>query len=256
MVGIVIYWAVIALLIGFGVFLRFGVVGYSFSALVCFCLAALLLCYGGLHLLITKFGKPWVIVRTVITVLLCIGMTVILITEGIIIHASFGDPDEHCDYIVVLGCMVWPNGPSPTLQNRIDAAYNYLEAHPGVIAVLSGGKGKDEPMSEAQCMYEGLLKKGIDPDRLWIEDQATSTWTNLQYSLALIESRTGSRPETIGILSSEYHLFRASLFADACGVEFVGVPAKTTKLSLRVNYFMREVAGVWHYLLLGGQYDA
>ena len=58
MVGIVIYWAVIALLIGFGVFLRFGVVGYSFSALVCFCLAALLLCYGGLHLLITKFGKP------------------------------------------------------------------------------------------------------------------------------------------------------------------------------------------------------
>ena len=255
MVGMVIYWSVIALLIGFGAFLRFGVVGYSFSALVCFCLAALLLCYGGLHLLITKFGSPWRAVRTVLTVLVCIGMTVILITEGIIIHASFGDPDEHCDYIVVLGCMVWPNGPSPTLQNRIDAAYNYLEEHPGVIAVLSGGKGKDEPMSEAQCMYEGLLKKGIDPDRLWIEDQATSTWTNLQYSLALIESRTGVRPETIGILSSEYHLFRASLQAKDQGVKTVGIPARSTLVTQAINHFMREVAGVWHYILLGGQYD-
>ena len=206
-------------------------------------------------MLVSKFGKPWIIVRTVLTVLVCIGLALVLITEGIIIHASFGDPDEHCDYIVVLGCMVWPNGPSPTLQNRIDAAYTYLEEHPGVIAVLSGGKGKDEPMSEAQCMYEGLLKKGMDPDRLWIEDQATSTWTNLQYSLALIESRTGTRPETIGILSSEYHLFRASLQAKDQGVKTVGIPAPSTLVTQAINHFMREVAGVWHYILLGGQYD-
>ena len=253
MAGIIAYWAAIALLLLLAVFLRFGVVGYSFSALVCFCLAVLLLCYGGLHLLIGKFGKPWVVVRTVLTVLVCIGLAVVLVTEAIIIHASFGDPDEHCDYIVVLGCMVWPNGPSPTLQNRIDAAYDYLEAHPGVIAVLSGGKGKDEPMSEAQCMYEALLKKGMDPSRLWIEDEATSTWTNLQYSLALIESRTGVRPETIGILSSEYHLFRASLQARDQGVKAVGIPAPSTLVTQAINHFMREVAGVWHYILLGGQ---
>ncbi len=251
----VIYWTAIVLLLGAAVFLRFGVVGYSFSALVCFCLAALVLCYGGLHLLVVKLGKPWIIVRTVLTVLVCIGLTVVLVTEGIIIHASFGDPDESCDYIVVLGCMVWPNGPSPTLQNRIDAAYNYLTEHPNVTAVLSGGKGADEPMSEAQCMYEGLVKKGMDPDRLWIEDQATSTWTNLQYSLALIEQRTGSRPEKIGILSSEYHLFRASLQAKDQGVETVGIPAPSTLVTQAINHFMREVAGVWHYILLGGQYD-
>jgi len=253
--GIVIYWAVIALLVSFGLFLRFGVVGYSFSALVCFCLAALLLCYGALHLLIGRFGKPWTVVRLILTVIVCIGLTVVLVTEGIIIHASFGDADEQCDYIVVLGCMVWPNGPSPTLQNRIDAAYNYLQAHPHVTAVLSGGQGKDEPMSEAQCMYEGLVKKGMDPDRLWIEDQATSTWTNLQYSLALIEGRTGTRPEKLGILSSEYHLFRASLQAKDQGVEAVGIPAPSTLVTQAINHFMREVAGVWHYILLGGQYD-
>ena len=88
-----------------------------------------------------------------------------------------------------------------------------------------------------------------------MEDKATSTWENLHFSLDLIEAKTGTRPEKIGLLSSEYHMFRAGLFADACGVESVGIPARTSRFSQRVNHFMREVAGVWHYLLLGGQYD-
>ena len=65
----------------------------------------------------------------------------------------------------------------------------------------------------------------------------------------------GMRPEKLGVLSSEYHLFRASLFAKACNVEFVGIPARTSRLSQMINHFMREVAGVWHYPILGGQYD-
>ena len=104
-------------------------------------------------------------------------------------------------------------------------------------------------------MYDHLVAMGIDPDRIWMENRATSTWENLQFSLALIEAKTGQRPEKIGLLSSEYHLFRAKLFAKACGVEAAGIPAHTTRLSQMINHFMREVAGVWHYLILGGQYE-
>ena len=57
------------------------------------------------------------------------------------------------------------------------------------------------------------------------------------------------------MLSSEYHLFRASLFADACNVDSVLIPAQTSRLSQKINHFMREIAGVWHYLILGGQYE-
>ena len=103
-------------------------------------------------------------------------------------------------------------------------------------------------------MFEQLTARGIDPERLWLEDQATSTWENLNFSLALIEEKTGNRPATIGLISSEYHLFRAGLFAADCGVKAVGIPAATSWVSIRVNYFLREVAGVWHYLILGGQY--
>ena len=95
---------------------------------------------------------------------------------------------------------------------------------------------------------------GISPDRVWMEDKAASTWENLHFSLDLIEEKTGQRPAKIGVLSSEYHLFRASLFAKACDVGFVGIPAHTSRPSQMLNHFLREIAGVWHYLILGGTY--
>ena len=237
-------------------FLLFGVVGYRFSALVCMCIVGIILFYKGVRLLGRKYPTDARSIKRVFTLILCIGLIVFGATEAIVIKASLGDPRQHCDYMVVLGAGVRGNVPSLSLQNRIDAAFDYLSEHPDVTAVLSGGQGEGENITEAQCMFDHLTAMGLPESRLIMEEHATSTWENLNFSLDLIEKKSGQRPEKLGVLSSEYHLFRASLFADACGVEFVGIPAKTTKLSLRVNYFMREVAGIWHYLLLGGQYDA
>ena len=189
------------------------------------------------------------------TACLCLGLVVVGITECFIIKASFGDLREHVDYVVVLGAKVRVTGPSASLWDRIYGAYDYLVDHPDAIAIVSGGQGSDEPMSEGQAMFDELVELGIEPERIWVEDQATSTWENLTFSLDLIEEKTGQRPEKLGVVSSEYHLFRAGLLAEECGVEFVGVPARTSRPSQMINHFMREVAGVWHYLLLGGQYD-
>lgn len=236
-------------------FFKFCVPGYSFSALVCICLIALILFYAFMPMVGLKFPVFAKITTRIFTVILIIGLLVVGITEAIIIKESFGNPDEQVDYMVVLGAKVNKNGPSVSLWDRICAAYVYLEYHPNVIAVVSGGQGTDEPITEAECMYRELVMLGIDPNRIWVEDEATSTWENINFSLDLIEEKTGQRPTKLGVLSSEYHLFRASLFAKACGVEFVGIPAQTSRMGQRINHFMREVAGVWHYLILGGQYD-
>lgn len=236
-------------------FLKFCLPGYSFSALVCLCLIVIILFYAFMPMVGQTFPGFAKWTTRVFTAILSLGLLVVGTTEAIIIHASFGDPDEQVDYMVVLGAKVNPNGPSVSLWDRICGAYTYLEEHPQTIAVLSGGQGSDEPITEAECMYRELVALGIDPKRLWIEDDATSTWENLNFTLNLIEEKTGERPQKLGVLSSEYHLFRASLFAKACNVEFVGIPAKTSRPSQAINHFMREVAGVWHYLLLGGQYD-
>ena len=237
------------------VFFTFFMAGYSFTVLVCWGIIGIILFYNCMYLLQRKYPRRARLYRRMFTTILCIGLILVCVTEFFIIKASFGEPKETCDYVVVLGAKVRETGPSVSLWDRIYGARDYMEAHPDVIAIVSGGQGPEEPMTEAQAMRDALISLGIDENRIWMEGEATSTWENLNFSLNLIEEKTGARPEKIGIVSSEYHLFRASLFADACGVDSVLIPAQTSRLSQKVNHFMREVAGVWHYLILGGQYE-
>lgn len=247
-------FAAVALLALAALYLNFCMVGYSFSVLVCCVLMGIILFYTLSFRLRSRWPKTVKWVRRIFTVILCIGILVVAVTEIFIIEASFGDPEENCEYVVVLGAMVRDYGPSPSLQDRIDAAYDYLTANPEVIAIVSGGQGPDEPISEAQCMYDALTAMGIDPRRVWVEDRATSTWENIRFTLDLVEAKTGVRPTKLGIISSEYHMLRASMFADAAGIQPVGIPADTSVFSQKINHFMREVAGIWHYIILGGQY--
>ena len=253
--GRILALLICAALSGLAFFLKFCIPGYSFSALVCICLIGIILFYTFLPLVGLKFPVLAKYTTRILTAVLILGLLVVGTTEAVIIRKSFGDPKEQVDYVVVLGAKVNKEGPSVSLWDRICAAYEYAEEHPEAILILSGGQGTDEPITEAECMFRELFWMGIDPDRLWCEGFATSTWENLHFSLDLIEEKTGQRPERIGVLSSEYHLFRASLFAKANDVEFVGIPARTSRWGQRINHFMREVAGVWHYLILGGQYD-
>lgn len=248
-------WLICGVLAVLAFFLKFMVPGYSFSALVCVLLIVLILFYTLMPLVGLKFPRFAKVLTRICTICLVIGLIVVGITEVLIVKASFGGPKEQVQYMVVLGAKVRNDGPSVSLWDRIYGAAEYLEEHPDTIAIVSGGQGADEPMTEAQAMYDELIALGIDPDRVWLEEKATSTWENLTFALDLIEEKTGERPEKLGILSSEYHLFRAKLFAKECGVEAVGIPARTSRLSQRINHFMREVAGVWHYLILGGNYD-
>ena len=248
-------WLVCGVLGALAFFLKFMVPGYSFSALVCCAVIGIIGFYEVTRMLLKKYPKGMRILRRVFTLCLVIGLLIVGITEGFIIEASFGDPKEQVQYMVVLGAKVRNDGPSVSLWDRIYAAADYLEAHPDTIAVVSGGQGPDEPMTEAKAMKDKLVALGIPESRIWLEEEATSTWENLTFTLNLIEEKTGERPGKLGILSSEYHLFRAGLLAKEAGVEAVGIPARTSRLSQQINHFMREVAGVWHYLILGGQYD-
>ena len=101
-------------------------------------------------------------------------------------------------------------------------------------------------------MSQYLIEKGIEADRILLEDKATSTKENIRFSLDLIEDLTGVRPQKAGIVSSEYHLYRAGQIAKDLNLESVGIPATTRIISLRINYFLREIAGVWYNIIFGG----
>ena len=143
--------------------------------------------------------------------------------------------------VVVLGCAVKGETPSQMLRLRIDAAEEFLKENPEAKAVLSGGQGSGEDISEALCMYRALIERGIDADRLYMEDKSTSTRENLAFSAEIIEQEGLSK--NIAIVSNNFHLYRASLSAKALGLDYSGIPA-FTPYPLLATYVMREYLGI------------
>ena len=95
--------------------------------------------------------------------------------------------------MVIFGCQVKPWGPSILLQDRLDTALSYLEDHPDMNIVVAGGKGDDEHMSEAQCMYDYLTAHGVDGENIHMEPQSRNTWQNVNYTLDLM-GEVGTTP--------------------------------------------------------------
>ena len=142
---------------------------------------------------------------------------------------------------IVLGCEVRGEQPSRALRARIDAAADYLAKNPKAKAILSGGKGSGERISEAACMERELLARGISQDRLILEDASRSTRENLVYSAKIMRKQClGS---DAAIVTSEFHCCRARLIAKKEGISAGCVPAKTPLLYLP-TFWVREMLAV------------
>ena len=142
---------------------------------------------------------------------------------------------------VVLGCAVKGTRPSRVLQERIDAANAYLQDNPQAICILSGGQGKGEEISEAECMYRELVRAGIDSDRLYLESASVNTRQNLEHSIQILQRL--EKEEAVTVISSEFHLYRGRWWAHKLGYQNFGYAAKTDWRYFP-TLFVREVIAV------------
>ena len=181
------------------------------------------------------FGKIIICFAAVIISTFFIAFFITLIK--IISNSRLSATDE--DIVIILGCRVKGTAPTKALYSRCLSASKYLKTNPNARAILSGGQGKDEQISEAECMYRILTSLGIDEGRLIKEEKSTSTYENLLYSKDLTQEKR------IAIATSEYHIYRAKLIAKELGLLASAIPAKSIPV-LRVSYFTREVFGVWY----------
>ena len=233
--------------LGFLLLTRLPFLAFMFLGIALVCLS-----FRFLVLFSKEFPSAAAIPQQLLTALITLGILTAAIPGCFVLSAAEGKETSGSPYVLVLGCQVRGNAPSPTLQSRLDAAFAYLQANPETICIVTGGKGTDETMSEAACMAQTLVSMGIDESRIWLEDKATSTKENLLLSMALIEEKTGVLPGAVTIISSETHLCRAEMMAKDLGLYVSTVPAVTNPWLLRVNNGLREIAAIWKYMLTGG----
>lgn len=147
---------------------------------------------------------------------------------------------------IVLGCAVKGSRPSKVLRERIDAAYDYMQEHPQAVCILSGGKGKGEDISEAECMYCELIRAGIDASRLYREEESVNTEQNLKNSINILGEYQSV--EAVTVISSEFHLYRGKWWAMKSGYQSYGYASRTDWKYLP-TLFLREVIAVVHLWL-------
>lgn len=141
------------------------------------------------------------------------------------------------DYLIVLGAHVDGTRLTLALLERVRRALLYLEENPRTRAVLSGGQGTGEKISEARAMFAYLTAHGIKEDRLILEEKSTNTNENIRFSLEKI----GSSEPSIGVVTNNFHVFRGTAIARKCGCGRVyPVPSRYRSLRLLI-YIPREV---------------
>lgn len=172
--------------------------------------------------------------------IVAVGSIAVVILCSMILKDFSAKGSQNLDYIIVLGAQVREDGPSVVLKYRLDAAVAYLNENPDTICIVSGGQGANEPFSEAEGMEEYLLNKGIEEDRIILEDRSTNTVENIQNSGKLLEETY----ESVGIVTNNFHVFRAVQIAKAQGLKGVcGIAADSNILYLP-NNVLRECCGI------------
>ncbi len=185
--------------------------------------------------------------RRLFLLLVCLGGGVFVFVEGCILSGFSQKGGPGLDYLVVLGAQMKRSGPSKALQYRLDAAIRYLEENPDTRVIVSGGQGPDEHISEAQGMYDYLVEKGIDKNRILKEDKSVNTFQNLSFSAQYLDREQ----DAVGVVTNNFHVFRAVRTAKKAGYRNVcGIAAKGEPF-LQWNNMMREFFGVVKNVLFG-----
>ena len=188
--------------------------------------------------------------RRLVNCVIAVCMTAILVTVGRMALAAADRPaqGQECT-VVVLGCQVYPDGhPSLMLQNRIDAAYGYLTAHPKAVCIASGGQNDRETISEAACIRNTLVQMGIAPARIYTETRSTSTEENLTFSARIIEEE--GLPTQVAIASDNFHQLRAAIWAERAGLTPYAAGCASPWF-LAPGYWAREAAALLYMVCTG-----
>ena len=192
--------------------------------------------------------RPWALwARRILLGLLAAGFAFFAVLEGWVLSWARTDSETPVAAVIVLGAGVDGTTPSLSLRTRLEAALAYIQDKPEVPVVVSGSQGRGEDVSEARCMYDWLTGRGVDPERVILEERANNTEENIRYSLELLEERGVAG--NIAVVSSGYHLCRAAMhLGDGMVPVAARMPARYWPLA--VNYYIREAFAVAAELVL------
>ena len=186
-------------------------------------------------------------VKIIVSVFASLGVLVAIINLCFILNPKIADIEEHSDYVILLGGGIDKNGTLPkSVINRVEKTSEYMKKNREAICVVTGGTLKWLPYSEAPELKRQLVLRGVDANRILVEDKALDTIQNFQFSCEIIAKNQGVNKSDIlksqvVVVTNRFHLRRAERLAHRMGFENIkGIPAQTPIILIPMSY-VREI---------------
>lgn len=216
---------------------------YSWLILGIICTAAAILN----EKVVYVWTKSHIAIKGVVIGICTIGIIIIGIVLGIIIKHGVNKPKNGADYVIVLGAQVRGTRPSLNLAKRLDKACEYLDKNLNTKVIVSGGQGPGEDITEAEAMKNYLLEKGIDENRIIVENKSVNTHENIKFSKKIINNDKAK----IVIVTSSFHVYRGVRIAKRQGITSVEGLGSSIKWYTVPNLYLREAVAILKYLVCG-----
>ncbi|MFY9174213.1 MAG: YdcF family protein [Peptococcia bacterium] len=190
-----------------------------------------------------RISRKYRILRNCIIGIVISALISFITIETLIINSAHSEEEEKIEYVVILGAGLRGEELSLTLYNRLKTGIMYLNQNKQSKVIVTGGQGPGEDITEAEGMRRFLIARGIDENRIIIEDKSTSTFENLLYTKRIFEEQFSYSDKKIMIVTCDFHIFRAKFLASRLGFEPYGLPSPSVSY-LRPYYYLREYFAV------------
>ena len=141
---------------------------------------------------------------------------------------------EHYDAVIVLGCAVWSNGPSPMLADRLRTAAAVYKTGCADYVLVSGDSEHPEDYDETGAMKAFLIEEGVPEEDIKCDPLGLSTYETAMRSAYLFDI------DSAVVVTTEFHVARSVYDCRAFGIESVGVEAINSGYVIRTYNYVRE----------------
>lgn len=190
------------------------------------------------------------VIRRIIKTLLIIAITIgfligagFAVTNGIVVASTDGkiiseekaSKLENVDCIIVLGCRVHGNEPSPMLYDRVEQGVNLYKNGTSSVLFMSGDS-RDRYYDETGTMTKLAIELGVPEENIKTDRYGLSTYDSMVRAAKLFGFKK------IVVVTQRYHLYRALYIAKQYGLEAYGVASDPREYNGQLYRDIREIA--------------
>ena len=137
------------------------------------------------------------------------------------------------DCIIVPGCGVWGETPTPLLSDRLDAAIALYKAGVAPKLLMSGDHGRVD-YDEVSVMRRYAMERGVASEDIFLDHAGFSTYETMYRASDIFGVKKAV------VVTQKYHLYRALYDAAAFGIEADGTVATGHKFASQTMWDIRE----------------